>query len=219
MEHIDALAKQIEQSYQKFQDLVNSIDKLHNVLTKIEGTSDSIVNKFKEVLNEKKVVEVLKNTEKQYSLMQENITQLNQQIDSVEIMHQQIDDSIKNTIRRIDRYEQNLKKAKSLDTKLSALINTVEKNKDKAESHFYKASTIFEANREIEKYDELIELQRENNKLLKKVLNKGDSKELFSKKEKKSFLDNEKIVNNHPNKQTTQNKPNYSKKRNNSKTK
>ncbi|MFW5879889.1 MAG: hypothetical protein ACOCUV_03605, partial [bacterium] len=57
---------------------------------------------------------------------------------------------------------------------------------DESQNKFAKASALFDANREIEKYDELIKLEKENNKLLKQI-DKKLLKEPKKKNKMKSF--------------------------------
>ncbi|TVP95690.1 MAG: hypothetical protein EA374_03350 [Acholeplasmatales bacterium] len=174
MEKYEALASQLEESYKAFMNLIQSIDQLQLTFKRIESTSSTIANQYEKALDPKKLKTIEQNTQEAYKTMQDKIKKLNDLVNDAELMHQSTHEAINQSLTRIEKFGSSVTKSKTIsqevDKKLAALIQTAEKQKEEGERQFIKASTLFDANREIEKYDELLKLERDNNKMLKELL-------------------------------------------------
>lgn len=174
MEKIEAIARQLETSYEAFIEVIKSIEQLQQTVTRIDNTSKKITKEYEKALDPKKLKTIEETTQEAYKTMQDKIKRLNELVNDAELMHQSTHEAIHQSINRIEKFGSSVNKSKAIsqevDKKLAALIQTAEKQKEEGERAFVKASTLFEANRQIEKYDELLKLERENNRMLKDLM-------------------------------------------------
>lgn len=188
---IEVLAKRIEEAYESLNTTIEKVGTLTDIVDQFKKSTESIMEKYISTLEPSRMAELRENSKKNLQKMIEDIDSIDRAIKNYEIVEHQLVEQITNFQQRINNLETNLgntrKSLQDMDTKLLRLIKEAEKNQQTAQKRFTQATQLITAEKEIEKYDELLRLIKNNNRLLQELTNKsknmeslGQGKEIFS---------------------------------------
>lgn len=173
---IEVLAKRIEEAYEALDKTIEKVGLLTGIVDQFRINTESIMEKYITTLDPSRMAEMRESSKKNLQKMVEDIDSIDKALKNYEVVEYQLVEQITNFQQRINNLENNLqntrKSLQDMDTKLLRLIKEAEKNQQSAQKRFSQASQLIAAEKEIEKYDELIKLMRINNRLLQEVANK-----------------------------------------------
>lgn len=173
---MEELVKKIEATYEELLNTIKKVNALTQTIDDLKVTTTQIIEKYTETLDQSKIEKAKQSTEKTLQVMVEDIKKIENLMGNVEIAKQNVADLISLFTNRMASLEDTLKKTKTpiqeIDQKLIKYIKEAEKNAELGMKRFNQAAQLVDAKEEIKKYDELITLQRENNKLIKQLMAK-----------------------------------------------
>jgi phosphoglycerate-specific signal transduction histidine kinase len=172
----ETLAKKIEDAYTEMRSMIDKLDAINRIVEQFKNNTNDIIDKYISTLEPAKIAEIRENSKKALNEMITDIKKIDQALSDFVVIEHQLGENITSFNTRIHKLEQDLqsnrKSLQDVDTKLIRIIKEAEKNQQTAQKRFYQANQLLKASAEVEKYDELIKLQRENNKMLKELLGK-----------------------------------------------
>lgn len=173
---IEVLAKRIEEAYEALDKTIEKVSLLTGIVDQFKINTESIMEKYITTLEPSRMAEMRESSKKHLQQMIEDIDSIDKALKNYEVVEFQLVEQITNFQQRINNLENNLqntrKSLQDMDTKLLRLIKEAEKNQQSAQKRFTQASQLISAEKEIEKYDELLKLMRTNNRLLQDLNNK-----------------------------------------------
>ncbi len=173
---MEELVKKIEATYEELLNTIKKVNALTQTIDDLKVTTTQIIEKYTETLDQSKIEKAKQSTEKTLQVMVEDIKKIENLMGNVEIAKQNVADLISLFTNRMASLEDTLKKTKTpiqeIDQKLIKYIKEAEKNAELGMKRFNQAAQLVDAKEEIKKYDELIMLQKENNKLIKQLMAK-----------------------------------------------
>lgn len=173
---IEVLAKRIEEAYEALDKTIEKVGLLTGIVDQFRINTESIMEKYITTLDPSRMAEMRESSKKNLQKMVEDIDSIDKALKNYEVVEYQLVEQITNFQQRINNLENNLqntrKSLQDMDTKLLRLIKEAEKNQQSAQKRFTQASQLISAEKEIEKYDELLKLMRTNNRLLQDLNNK-----------------------------------------------
>lgn len=173
---IEVLAKRIEEAYEALDKTIEKVGMLTGIVDQFKISTESIIEKYIITLEPSRMAEMRESSKKHLQKMIEDIDSIDKALKNYEVVEFQLVEQITNFQQRINNLENNLqntrKSLQDMDTKLLRLIKEAEKNQQSAQKRFTQASQLISAEKEIEKYDELLKLMRTNNRLLQDLNNK-----------------------------------------------
>ena len=177
MAKIEDLALKLEQSYENMLLLMDDIGKLKQVFEAIQKATDDFKSQYETVMDKSKFEEIKKANQNAVTHILGDIKKIEESLTIVEVYKQHTEESINQFTKRIGNLEESFKKTKQavndVDVKLTTLVKNVEKTAFGADQKIIKASKLFDISAEIEHYDELLKLQRDNNRMLRELTNKA----------------------------------------------
>ena len=173
MPKIEEIALKLEQSYEQLQILIKDIESFQGIVEGIERATKDFTVLYEKAANKSNFEDIKKQNKAAVDSIIVDVKKIEDSLLQIEVLKQQTTENIAQFARRIGTLEDSFKKTKQvtqdIDTKLTVILKTTEKINANAEGKLIKASKIFEINAEIERFDELLKLERENNKLLKEI--------------------------------------------------
>lgn len=173
---MEELVKKIEATYEELLNTIKKVNALTQTIDDLKVTTTQIIEKYTETLDQSKIEKAKQSTEKTLQVMVEDIKKIENLMGNVEMAKQNVADLISLFTNRMASLEDTLKKTKTpiqeIDQKLIKYIKEAEKNAELGMKRFNQAAQLVDAKEEIKKYDELIMLQKENNKLIKQLMAK-----------------------------------------------
>jgi|GEM_PF-4145136 len=173
---MEELVKKIEATYEELLNTIKKVNALTQTIDDLKVTTTQIIEKYTETLDQSKIEKAKLSTEKTLQVMVDDIKKIENLMGNVEMAKQNVADLISLFTNRMASLEDTLKKTKTpiqeIDQKLIKYIKEAEKNAELGMKRFNQAAQLVDAKEEIKKYDELITLQRENNKLIKQLMAK-----------------------------------------------
>jgi hypothetical protein len=173
----EILAKKIEDAYIEMRNMIDKLDAINRIVDQFKNNTNEILEKYITTLEPTRIAEIRENSKKALNEMIIDIKKIDQALNDFAVIEHQLGENIASFNTRIHKLEQDLqsnrKSLQEVDTKLIRIIKEAEKNQQTAQKRFYQANQLINASSEVEKYDELIKLQRENNKMLKELLEKN----------------------------------------------
>lgn len=172
----EQLSKKIEEAYEELIKTMDQIGSLGQIVEQLKTNTQSIIEKYVETLEPAKIAQLREQSKKSLNQMIEDVNRIQKAMIDYDVVEHQISEYVTSFTVKMNNFENILQGTKKIiqdmDTKLLKLIKEAEKNQVIGQKRFYQASQLFNASAEVEKYDELLKLQKENNKLLKEFLNK-----------------------------------------------
>ena len=172
----EQLSKKIEEAYEELIKTMDQIGSLGQIVEQLKTNTQSIIEKYVETLEPAKIAQLREQSKKSLNQMIEDVNRIQKAMIDYDVVEHQISEYVTSFTVKMNNFENILqgttKIIQDMDTKLLKLIKEAEKNQVIGQKRFYQASQLFNASAEVEKYDELLKLQKENNKLLKEFLNK-----------------------------------------------
>lgn len=173
---MEELVKKIEATYEELLNTIKKVNALTQTIDDLKVTTTQIIEKYTETLDQSKIEKAKQSTEKTLQVMVEDIKKIENLMGNVEMAKQNVADLMSLFTNRMASLEDTLKKTKTpiqeIDQKLIKYIKEAEKNAELGMKRFNQAAQLVDAKEEIKKYDELIMLQKENNKLIKQLMAK-----------------------------------------------
>jgi hypothetical protein len=173
---MEELIKKIEATYEELLNTIKKVNALTQTIDDLKITTTQIIEKYTETLDHSKIEKAKQNTEKTLQVMVDDIKKIENLMGNVEMAKQNVADLMSLFTNRMTSLEDTLKKTKTpiqeIDQKLIKYIKEAEKNAELGMKRFNQASQLVDAKEEIKKYDELLILQKENNKLIKQLIAK-----------------------------------------------
>lgn len=177
---MDELVKKIEATYDELIYTISKVNQLSETIDHLKLTTTQIIDNYTETLDHTKIDKAKQQTEKTLQIMVDDIKKIENLMNGVEVAKQDVKDLIGLFNSRMSSLEESLKNARKpiqeIDQKLVKYIKEAEKNAELGMKRFNQAAQLVDAKVEIEKYNELISLQKENNKLIKQLMAKLDVK-------------------------------------------
>lgn len=190
---MDELGKKIEETYNELLIAIKKINTLSETIEGLKSTTTDIINQYTQTIDQSKLDKIKSSSEKALNTMVKDIKVIEDQMISFEVVKQTIEDSIELFTSRMSSLEDNLKKTKGpiqeIDQKIIKHIKEAEKNNALGLKRFNQASALIDAKEEIKRYDKLLELEKENNRLLKQLISNKQDKPMITKQE--SFKSNQ----------------------------
>lgn len=184
---MDELGKKIEETYNELLLAIKKINVLSETIDSLKTTTTEIINQYTQTIDQSKLEKTRASSEKALNAMLNDIRKVEEQMSGFEVIKQTLEDSFELFTKRMTSLEDNIKKTKGpiqeIDQKLIKYIKEAEKNNLIGLKRLTQAATLVDAKEEIQKYDKLLELEKENNKLLKQLLAKESVKPIISKEE------------------------------------
>lgn len=182
---MDELARKIEEAYRGIIEATKRIMVLSDTIDDLKVTTGEIIDKYTKAIDQSKLEETRKTSQKALQGMMSEIDKVETLIKEFEYTKLSFEDGITNFTDRLKSLENHLKTNKSsieeIDRKLVKHLKSAEMNSQLGVKRLNQATKLMQAKEEIEKYDELLKLERENNKILKllqkQLLNDGLPKE------------------------------------------
>lgn len=182
---MDELARKIEEAYRGIIEATKRIMVLSDTIDDLKVTTGEIIDKYTKAIDQSKLEETRKVSQKALQGMMSEIDKVETLIKEFEYTKLSFEDGITNFTERLKSLENHLKTNKSsideIDRKLVKHLKSAEMNSQLGVKRLNQATKLMQAKEEIEKYDELLKLERENNKILKllqkQLLNDGLPKE------------------------------------------
>jgi len=173
---MEELIKKIEATYEELLNTIKKVNALTQTIDDLKVTTTQIIEKYTETLDQTKIEKAKQSTEKTLQVMVDDIKKIENLMGNVEMAKQNVADLISLFTNRMTSLEDTLKKTKTpiqeIDQKLIKYIKEAEKNAELGMKRLNQASQLVDAKEEIKKYDELLMLQKENNKLIKQLMAK-----------------------------------------------
>ncbi|MBW4258567.1 hypothetical protein KTG15_12855 [Methanobacterium sp. YSL] len=173
---MDELVKKIETTYDELIYTIGKVNQLSDTIENLKITTTQIIDRYTETLDLTKIEKVRQTTEKSLQAMVEDVKKIENLMGNLEISKQNVADLMSLFTNRMATLEDTLKKTRNpiqeIDQKLIKYIKEAEKNAELGMKRFTQAAQLVDAKEEIKKYDELIALQKENNKLIKQLMTK-----------------------------------------------
>lgn len=172
----EQLANKIETAYIELKKTIDQIDMLSGVIEHIRNTSQEILEKYIAVIDPSKLTQIREQNRHALKQMIEDIQKIETNMTDFDVISHQTKELVDTFSKRFSSFDDMFKKIKQavgdLDNKLLKLLKEAEKQQRLGQNRFLQASKLFHASAEIEKYDELLALEKENNRLLKELLSK-----------------------------------------------
>lgn len=173
---MEELAKKIETTYEELLNSIKKVNALSQTIEDLKNTTNEIIEKYTDALDQSKIEKAKQSSEKNLQVMIEDIKKIEALMNSVEVAKQNVADLIMLFTTRMNTLDETLKNTRKpiqeIDQKLIKYFKEAEKNADLGMKRFNQAAQVVEAKEEIQKYEELISLQKENNKLIKQLMAK-----------------------------------------------
>ncbi|MFP4187596.1 MAG: hypothetical protein ACLFSU_05445 [Acholeplasmataceae bacterium] len=172
----EQLAKRIEDAYNELRDTISRIDLLSGIIEEIKRTSQEILDRYSTAIDPAKLTQIREQNKHALNEMIEDIQKIEANMTDFEVVAQQTKELVDSFSQRFSAFDDVFRKTKQaitdLDNKLLRLLKQAERQQQLGQNRFLQASKLFHASAEIEKYDELLALEKENNRLLKELLSK-----------------------------------------------
>lgn len=172
----DQLANKIETAYIELKQTIDRIDMLSTVIEHIKETSQEILEKYITAIDPARLTQIREQNKHALNRMIEDIQKIEANMTDFDVVSHQTKELVDTFSKRFSTFDDMFKKMKQsmgdLDNKLLKLLKESEKQQRLGQNRFLQASKLFHASAEIEKYDELLALEKENNRLLKELLSK-----------------------------------------------
>ncbi|MFP4178101.1 MAG: hypothetical protein ACLFTZ_04985 [Acholeplasmataceae bacterium] len=172
----EQLAKRIEDAYNELRDTISRIDLLSGIIEEIKRTSQEILDRYSTAIDPAKLTQIREQNKHALNEMIEDIQKIEANMTDFEVVAQQTKELVDSFSQRFSAFDDVFRKTKQaitdLDNKLLRLLKQAERQQQLGQNRFLQASKLFDASAEVEKYDELLALEKENNRLLKELLSK-----------------------------------------------
>jgi chromosome segregation ATPase len=187
----EVLLKKIEEAYMELGNTIDKVNMLTSIIETVKVTTKEILDRYISTIDPAKLTEMRESGKKVLQQMIEDISKIDQALSSYSIVEHQLNEQVTSFSSRLQSLEQMLqgtrKSISDIDTKLLKLIKEAEKNQLTAQKRFQQASQLFNASLEVEKYEELISLQKDNNAMLKELLKNPHQIKPFDKAQQRDF--------------------------------
>jgi methyl-accepting chemotaxis protein len=172
----EQLANKIETAYKELKQTIDQIDLLSSVIEHIKETSQDILEKYITTIDPAKLTQIREQNKTALKTMIEDVQKIERNMTDFDVVSQQTKELVDTFSSRFSTFDDVFKKTKQsiteLDNKLLKLIKEAEKQQRLGQNRFLQASKLFHASAEVEKYDQLLALEKENNRILKDIQSK-----------------------------------------------
>jgi hypothetical protein len=172
----EQLANKIETAYKELKQTIDQIDLLSSVIDHIKETSQDILEKYITTIDPAKLTQIREQNKTALKTMIEDVQKIERNMTDFDVVSQQTKELVDTFSSRFSTFDDVFKKTKQsiteLDNKLLKLIKEAEKQQRLGQNRFLQASKLFHASAEVEKYDQLLALEKENNRMLKDIQSK-----------------------------------------------
>jgi methyl-accepting chemotaxis protein len=172
----EQLANKIETAYKELKQTIDQIDLLSSVIDHIKETSQDILEKYITTIDPAKLTQIREQNKTALKTMIEDVQKIERNMTDFDVVSQQTKELVDTFSSRFSTFDDVFKKTKQsiteLDNKLLKLIKEAEKQQRLGQNRFLQASKLFHASAEVEKYDQLLALEKENNRILKDIQSK-----------------------------------------------
>lgn len=172
----EQLANKIETAYKELKQTIDQIDLLSSVIEHIKETSQDILEKYITTIDPAKLTQIREQNKTALKTMIEDVQKIERNMTDFDVVSQQTKELVDTFSSRFSTFDDVFKKTKQsiteLDNKLLKLIKEAEKQQRLGQNRFLQASKLFHASAEVEKYDQLLALEKENNRMLKDIQSK-----------------------------------------------
>lgn len=174
MEKFDELTKKIEDSHKKMLLLLDEIGGFKSIFSSFSDQVEAAKAQYNDLFKIEKFSELKKNNDALLKKVQEDVKKIDENMSIIETYKKLTDEQINIFVKRIHTYEDDHKKMRQamndIDNKLSFILTKMDKRENSVYEKSIKVNQLFEANAELQNYSELLKLQKDNNRLLKKLI-------------------------------------------------
>lgn len=171
---LEQFSKDLERIYQKLDQTINQVFDLEKTLNTLETQSVEVLNKYEALLNTKRLKTMQLDYNKTYDDFMERTEKIDHKLTVIENARFQTVARLDQAYARIEnqekRYKESMKKIDKLNTKLSELQKSIDKQRRVSDKHLFQAEGVYKMLRDYEDFESIKTLQEENNKLLKALL-------------------------------------------------
>ena len=171
---LNEISKAIESAYQEFKSLIDKLADINGIVESFKSSSQAISEQYKEALDDTKLKKVQNDHAHTIKDMEKSLSGIQDRMVEIQTIKKVAEDQMKIVIRRIQNFEKLLEdlntKAKNLDKKLTQSMESLKLRHGNVEKKADKALRLMELNYQVEKYDEILQLQKKNNILLKNLV-------------------------------------------------
>lgn len=175
MPKIEDISQKLEKSYQNLQLLMDDIGNLEKLFTDIEKVTAEFKSKYIEVLDPKRFDDIKTENEKSMKHIMSTMKGIDESLSRILVYKEQTQTIIDLFSDKIGSFEKSFNKTKDtandINHKLTKLLSNAEKISFNGHDKLMKASKLLEVSAEIERYDELLKLEKDNNRMLKELIN------------------------------------------------
>ena len=175
MAKIEDITQKLEKSYLNLQLLMDDIGNLEKLFRDIEKVTLEFKEKFVEVLDPKRFDDIKNENEKSMKHIMSTIKNIDDNLSRVLVYKDQTQGIIDLFSEKIGSFEKTFNKTKDtandVNLKLTKILSAAEKISFNGHDKLMKASKLLEVSAEIEKYDELLKIEKDNNRMLKELIN------------------------------------------------
>lgn len=170
-DELKGITNALETSYEEFNKLIQKIAEIDGMIKTIKNNSEEVGEKYSEIFDNSKIKETQKEYQNTVEKMVSSLDKIEEKLINIQTIKKVAEDDLKNVIRKMNNFERLLDslngKTKNIDKKLTTAMETLKLNHNNVERNARRALKGIEIMNQTEKYDEIIELQKENNQLLK----------------------------------------------------
>jgi len=171
---LEQLSQDLEKIYQKLEQTINQVFDLENTLKTLETKSTEVFTKYEALLDTKRLKTMQLDYNKTYDDFMERTEKIDHKLTVIENARFQTVSRLEQAYARIEnqekRYKDSMKKIDRLNTKLSELQKSIDKQRRVSDKHLFQAEGVYKMLKDYEDFESLKQLQEENNKLLKELI-------------------------------------------------
>ncbi len=167
------VSKSIQASYEELSALIGQIGDVKEAIQSINASSEEIRVKYSEALDNNKLTETKDEFQKIVRNMEQSLDGIEEKIKRVVALRRIAADNLEDTIKRVNKFEDTLNKlnskSKKLNDDLKKKTESLNHTHESIEKKTNRTMQMIDLNYHADKYDEILELQKKNNKLLKEL--------------------------------------------------
>ena len=174
--NLENVANSIEKTYEELHSVINQISDLSDTISDLKKNSKDVRERYAEVLDNTKLNEVQKDYKNSVKSMEKSLDKIQDGILSIQTIRQMTQDNLEGIIKKMGHFETLLNtynaKSKNFEKKLNTSLETLKLNHNNVTKKADQAIKAVELNHQMDKYDEIITLQKQNYDMLKKLTSK-----------------------------------------------
>jgi hypothetical protein len=167
------LSRKIESAYNEILETSKKINILSATIDQLKETTADIIDKYLKALDQSKLEETRNNSHKALEKMMSEIDKVETLISEFEYTKLTLEEGMSNFSERVKSLDESIKKNKSafddIDKKLFKHMKQAEIDRKLGTKRLQDATKVMQVKEEIERFDQLLKIEKENNRLLREI--------------------------------------------------